>query len=268
MARALGSGRVIDLHSHILPGVDDGPADLQGSLALARAAVEGGTETIAATPHIDHLFSVDPAEVREAVARLGAELDAAGIPLRVVAGGELNVTRIPELTDEDLRALRLGDGPYLLVEAPLTYSPGSLEQAVYEVRLQGHQVLLAHPERSAALQREPDRLVQLVEAGALCSITAGSMRGQFGDTVRRFTLWMLAEGLVHDVASDTHDHRRRTPDLLAGFQDADRDLPGLAEQAGWYTRDAPAAILDGQALPPRPDPPKRRRGLLGRLRGG
>jgi protein-tyrosine phosphatase len=89
------------------------------------------------------------------------------------------------------------------------------------------------------------------------------MAGQFGQTVRRHTLEMLSAGLVHNVSSDAHDHRRRPPELREGFARAEEDLPGISAQAGWYTQDVPAAILAGEPLPESPDPPRRRRRRLG-----
>jgi protein-tyrosine phosphatase len=255
---------VIDLHSHILPGVDDGPPTLEGSLELARAAVATGTRTIAATPHVDHAHGVDPAGIRAAVAALNGELREAGIELDVVSGGEIAMTRLVELEPEILHTLTLGDGPYLLVESPLAYATNNLDSLLLDLRLRGHEVLLAHPERSMHMHREPERLAQLVEGGILTSITSASLTGQFGETVRRFSVKMLADGLVHNVASDAHDAERRRPGLLEGFERAERDLPGIAAQAPWFTEEVPAAILAGDPVPSAPSPPRRRRRLFGR----
>jgi protein-tyrosine phosphatase len=255
---------VIDLHSHILPGIDDGPPSLEGSLELARVAVATGTGTIAATPHVNHSHAVDLERIRDAVADLNAELRAAEIELEVVPGGEIAITRMIELDAGVLERLRLGEGPYLLVESPLTYATNHFDSLLLDLRLRGHEVLLAHPERSTHMQREPHRLARLVEAGILTSITAGSMSGQFGSTVRQFTLQLLSEGLVHNVSSDAHDAHRRPPGLLQGFADADRDLPGIAEQASWFTQEVPAAILAGDPIPSAPTPPRRKRRLFGR----
>jgi protein-tyrosine phosphatase len=98
----------------------------------------------------------------------------------------------------------------------------------------------------------PDRLEKLVERGMLCSVTSASMAGRFGKTVQRFTRTLFERGLVHDVASDAHDIRRRAPGLTAGFRLLDRDVPGLLGQIEWFTEAAPAAILSGQALPEKP----------------
>jgi protein-tyrosine phosphatase len=255
---------VIDLHSHILPGLDDGPATMEGSLALARAAVDAGTRTILATPHINDHAEIGPALIAAGIEALRAALDRAAIPLEVLPGGEIAIWRLGDLDDETLRALALGGGPYLLVESPLSPVVGDFEPMVLDLHARGHRVLLAHPERCPAFQRDPARLERLVDAGALAQITAGSMSGGFGSTARRFTVALLREGLVHVVASDAHDHVKRPPGLRAGFPAVERDLPGIGEQAEWLTELVPRAVLDGAPAPVRPPPPKPT-GLMRRL---
>lgn len=256
---------MIDLHSHVLPGIDDGPDTLEGSLELARAAVAAGTRQLAATPHVNRRYELYPEDIARALAGLRKQIAAAGIELELVAGAEISTGRLPTLTREELDALRLGEGPYLLLEVPLGPGIGTLPSAVERLQRDGYGVLLAHPERSPGMQHDPGRLRRLVEGGALCSITAGSLAGQFGQIPRRFALSLLREGLVHDVASDAHDAQRRSPDMRAGLEAAAIELPGLEEQIDWLTRDAPAAILAGEPLPRRaPLPRPRKRGLLRR----
>ena len=120
--------------------------------------------------------------------------------------------------------------------------------------------MLAHPERSPAFLPEPARIANLVDAGVLCSITAGSMMGRFGKRVRRFTLDLLRSGLVHNVASDAHDLDRRPPGLLAGFAAVEGELPVVAAAADWFAGEAAAAILAGEPLPGSPPTAVRRGG--------
>jgi protein-tyrosine phosphatase len=255
---------VIDLHSHILPGLDDGPATLEGSLELARVAVAEGTRTILATPHINHDPSIDPERIAAGLAELRAALAEAEIPLEVLPGGEIAIWRLIDLDDDALRALALGGGPYLLVESPFSPVIGDFEPMVLDLHRRGHRVLLAHPERCPAFQKTPARLKSLVDAGALVQLTSGSMTGGFGSTVRRFTIAILREGYAHVIASDAHDTDRRPPGLRAGFPALERDLPGLGEQAEWFTQLVPRALLDGAPLPAQPPLP-RPTGLLRRL---
>ncbi|HEX8123180.1 MAG TPA: CpsB/CapC family capsule biosynthesis tyrosine phosphatase [Solirubrobacteraceae bacterium] len=261
---------MIDIHCHILPGLDDGPGDLDGSLALAERAAAAGIETIVATPHIreDHPFP--PAVVGDRVASLNAELRAAGSPVSVVPGGELAITRVAELDDATLHDLCLGAGRYGLVESPYTDVGGLLEQSLFDLQTRDVRPVLAHPERSPSFIGEAGRVEELVERGVLMSVTAASLAGRFGSTVRDFSLELFERGLIHNVATDAHDARRRPPELRPAFESLQEDFPGALEQAAWYTEDAPRAMLAGEALPPRPDPPKRRgrRGLLRRARRG
>lgn len=262
---------MIDLHCHLLPGIDDGPATLEDSLALARAAAAAGTRTMVATPHIDHRWGVEPTEVPAMVERMRAALAEAHIELEVQVGGEIALSRLADLDSEQIHAVRLGGGPYLLLECPHRSTAGTeFPSFVERLRSRGEEIVLAHPERSPTFQRSPDRLAALVRDGVLTSITAASLFGTFGGPVRSFSLRLLREGLVHNLASDSHDAERRGPELLAGLQAAERDLPGVLGQADWLTQHVPEAILAGTQLPIRPQLPPRRRGVrhwIDRLQG-
>ena len=262
---------MIDLHCHLLPGIDDGPGTLDDSLLLARAAAAAGTRTIVATPHIDHRWGVEPKEVPGMVERIRKALADAHIELDVRPGGEVALSRLADLHPDQLDSVRLGGGPYVLLEGPHAPAVGTeFHGFVKRMAGRGEAVLLAHPERCPAFHRAPDALADLIGDGVLTSITAASLVGTFGRTVQRFSLRLLREGLVHNVASDSHSAVRRGPELLAGIQAADRDLPGVLGQADWFMREVPEAILAGEPLPPRPELPEQPRGMrawLSRLRG-
>jgi protein-tyrosine phosphatase len=243
---------VIDLHCHLLPGLDDGPETLSGALEMARAAVATGTTVMVATPHIDEHWGVRPMQVAERAATLVGALDQEGIELEVLTGGELDLTRMANLTSEELDTVRLGKGPYLLIEAPLSPSADGFDMVVERIHARGESILLAHPERSPLFQRHPERLVRLVQRGVLCSITAGSIVGRFGESVRAFTLELLRGGLAHDIASDSHDHLRRPPGIGEALLAAEAQIAGVAGQLDWFTRLAPAAMLAGEPLPAKP----------------
>jgi len=248
---------VIDLHCHILPGLDDGPVNLDFSVAMARAAEEAGIVVMVATPHVRSDHPNEPAEIEAAVRELNTALAAENVELRVLAGAEVALQKAAELDDEILRALCLGSGDCLLVESPYRSIDIDLEGILWGIQARGLRPVLAHPERCPIFQRDPTRLARLVNGGLLCSITAASLAGRFGSTVRKFSLELLYDGLVHDVASDAHDHLHRPPDLLKGFESAEEDVPGIRGQATWFTVTAPVAILTGKPLPRMPDPPPR-----------
>lgn len=253
---------MIDLHCHILFGIDDGPRAPEDTVELARAFLAAGTTTVVATPHVSwdwpentsDLIAGRVAEVRRLLAEHEIELD-------VRAGAEVALTRALDLPDEELRRLTLDGGDWLLLECPLSPVAVGLEASVGELRRRGHQkLLLAHPERIPAFQRDPEILARLVYGGALTSVTAGAFSGAFGKEVARFARQLLEDGLVHSVASDAHSTRRRPPGLGGPLGSA-----GLGpELVDWLGGAAPAAILAGEPLPPAPPVPPRRRGLFRR----
>lgn len=262
---------MIDLHSHILANLDDGPRDTATSLSMAAAWAREEVRTVAATPHVNLDYAVDAATAERAVSALNAELAELEIPVEVIAGGEVGIEGLERLSSDELHRFALGASDCLLLESPLSSNTSSVEEAVFRLQLDGFRVLLAHPERCPLFLRDTDRLRRLVQAGALCSITAGSMAGQFGSRVREFTIELFEQGLVHNVASDAHDDVRRPPGLRSGFVALEDDLPGLSEHAAWFTATVPAALLEGTPVPSAPPAPTRRRarrGLLRRLRSG
>jgi protein-tyrosine phosphatase len=227
---------------------------MEGSLELARRAARAGTSTIAATPHIREDYPFDPAEIAPRVKALNAELSGAGVPIDVVPGGELAFSKLPELDDETLRRIGLGGSSYLLMESPYGYvSDQQLERDLFDLQVRGFRPLLAHPERCPAFLDGIDRLAALVERGVLCAVTASSMTGRFGRTVRRFSAELFRAGCVHVVTSDAHDAVSREPDLHSGFRAWDSELPGLLACSEFFIREAPAAILADEDVPPGPE---------------
>jgi protein-tyrosine phosphatase len=249
---------VIDLHCHILPGVDDGPANVDFSVAMARAAVEAGIHVTVATPHVRSDHPTAPDSIADGVAELNRALTDADVELTVLAGAEVSLGKAAKLDDATLAELCLGSGNYLLVECPYRSADIDIEGILRDLQSRGFSPVLAHPERCPIFQRDPTRLTRLVNGGVMCSITSGSLAGRFGTTVRRFSLDLLYDGLVHDVASDAHDHLHRRPDIASGFDAVEAEVPGIRSQASWFTVTAPVAIVTGRdSLPPRPDPPPR-----------
>jgi protein-tyrosine phosphatase len=224
---------VIDLHCHVLPGIDDGPETLAGSLALARAAAAAGTRVLVATPHVSWSWHNDADTIARLVDELNAQLVTEGIQLEVRAGAEIAATRVIDIPPAELSRLRLGAGAWLLVEPPFAPTVTGLDSILLDLQRQGHRILLAHPERCQAFHRDPEMLSSLV--------------GQFGGEVRRFALALAREGQIHNVASDAHDTVNRRPGIAAELRQA-----GLQTLAGWLTEQVPAAILGGEEIPPRP----------------
>ena len=237
---------MIDLHCHILPGVDDGPTDVEDSAGMARQAAADGIELICATPHIRHDHDVRIGELPRRVAELNGTLRSKGIPVRVEAAGEVAETAIGGLGDEELAAVALGGRWILLEPAPGPLSD-SLADAVGELARRGFRSLIAHPERHPG----PDlaeRLARLVEEGALVQMTAALIAA---GPAAEAMLDLASKGLVHVLGSDAHSSLAGRPVALsAGLERLWEEVEELRPHLDWIAREAPAAIVGGHPLEP------------------
>jgi len=207
-----------DLHSHILPGFDDGASDDTEFLGMARAAAAGGTARMAATPHYDpERPALDPDEAAEAVKSHGEILRAEGIPLELVVGMEVRINPgLLRLAREngDLGRLTLGHGnKYLLCDLPLIDMPAGTADTLFQVQLRGFVPILAHPERNRYLAARPDDIRGFAERGVEIQVNSGSLEGLYGKTATRCAFTLLAEGTARLVASDAHSPEGRGADL-------------------------------------------------------
>lgn len=247
---------MIDLHSHVLPALDDGAADLDEAVAICEAAAADGIEVLAATPHVRHDFPTTAEEMESALAAVRA---AAGNIVRLVPGGELDLAELVRPLEELRRFALAGNPRYLLVETPYYGWPVELGERLFRLRSAGITPVLAHPERNADVQATPWLLDPIVAGGTLVQLTASSVDGRVGRRARACSAALLERGLAHLIASDAH-----APEIRAiGMAAAAREL-GDDDLARWLTIGVPRAILDGTALPPRPGiSPSRRRWFSG-----
>jgi protein-tyrosine phosphatase len=224
---------LVDLHFHLLHGVDDGPADLEESLDLARAAVHAGTGTVVATPHVrPDLGTTDAREILERVREVRSALAAAGIPLTVECGGELGHEMAFDLKPDELDLLAQGPpgARWLLVETPFHGIGEDFHAATAELRARGFGVLVAHPERSADAAIGDERgLRSELAAGSQAQLNALSLTGGHGEDARRAAWELLHEGLIDVVASDAHGPTR--PPALRMARETLLDGGGLAPAA-------------------------------------
>ncbi len=208
---------MIDLHSHILPGLDDGPAALSVSFEMARRYVDIGVECVACTPHIfPGLYSNSGTQIRLAVAALQEQLDQEDIPLRLTTGADNHITPDFVAALRSGHLLSLGDSRYVLVEPPHHIAPARLEDLFFDIILADYVPILTHPERLTWIEDKYDLMRRLAERGVWMQITSGSLLGKFGRRPRYWAERMLSEGLAHILATDAHDNDRRRPDLLKG----------------------------------------------------
>ena len=239
---------MIDLHTHILPGIDDGARTLDDALAMARVMVAEGVTVVAATPHVRDDFPTSADAMLRAVGALQGVLDEHEIPLVVLPGAEVAVDWLARLDEDELRRLSLaGSGHYLLVETPYRGWPVELLERLLRLRAAGFTPVLAHPERNPVVQATPSLLAPLVGGGTLVQVTAASLDGRLGTASRNTGHRLVGAGLAHLVASDAHGSRVRAAGMLSAAA-AIRD-DALAR---WLVSDVPNAIASGTGLPPRP----------------
>jgi protein-tyrosine phosphatase len=245
---------VIDLHSHILHGVDDGPQSLEEAVEIARAAVAEGVLTMVATPHVREDFPTDPETMQLRLTELRQELGRRSIPLSLLPGGEVALDRLRLLGAEDLRRFGLAGNPsYLLVEMPYLGWPLDLNHHAFRLQALGITPVLAHPERNPDVQEAPERLESLVRAGGLVQVTAASVDGRLGPSARRTAFQLIDRGLAQLIASDAHTAAIRGIGMAAAAE-AVRD----EALAHWLTEGVPGSIVGDQPVPERPKSRARR----------
>lgn len=227
---------MIDLHAHILPGLDDGPPDLAGAVAILQAMAAEGVNTVVASPHADKRYPTTRQQVEEGVATVTAAARAAGLSLRILPGMELSLT--PDLVHKLCRgeAIGIAGTRYVCMELPHTQYPHYAERGMYDLLLAGYRPVLNHPERNLGLREQPGQADRLLRMGVRFMITAGSLLGRFGPAAERLARrWVAADPDII-VASDAHDLVRRAPGI--------RRAVDLARTLGKQHQRAEQEILD------------------------
>jgi protein-tyrosine phosphatase len=241
---------MIDLHSHILPGIDDGAQSIEEALAMAHVASADGITQIVSTPHDvgwDGAWQNPPAGVEE----LQEELERHAIQLRVLPGLEVRIDLDTPARARDGQVMTLNRSRYLLVELPFNHYPPYVEHVLFELQVSGFVPILAHPERCSVLASNPATLFRLVERGVLVQVTAASIAGEFGSAVEAFTRLLLEHRLAHVIASDAHSARLRPP-TLSGAVHIAADWIGEQEAITMVTT-VPRAIVEDRLW--RAEPP-------------
>jgi protein-tyrosine phosphatase len=242
---------MIDLHTHILPDLDDGPRTWEDALAMARLAAADGIKTVVATPHLFRRRTVDlaalnPAEaILETTARFQTRLNEAGLDLTVVPGCEVPLCYEAIGLLEEGRLLSLGNGNrYLCLEMPDLAIPATVQDLVFQFSAKGLTPIITHPERNLVFMEMPDKLLRLLQLGCLAQVTAGSLTGAFGRRVAKFAKSLVTKGYAHVVASDAHNCQGRPPQLAAAVQVLTK-LVGK-DRAWEMVSGTPQKILNGE----------------------
>lgn len=203
---------MIDIHCHILPGIDDGAATIYDSINMAKAAVSDGISSIIATPHHKNgRYENEKIEIVDAVSELNRAFSDEGIPLTVLPGQEVRI--YGEIIEDYLsggKILPLNHTQYLFIEFPSSSVPRYAERLFYELQTQGLIPIIVHPERNQEIIENPDILYKMINNGALSQLTAGSLTGHFGKKIKKFSEQLIEADLTHFIASDAHNIQNRT----------------------------------------------------------
>jgi protein-tyrosine phosphatase len=239
---------MIDLHCHILPGMDDGPETLGEAVAMCRSAADDGIETIVATPHYKPgTYEFTGPEIREAVESLSKEIAKQGLEIRILPGAEMTVS--PEMHGSLTPGgyLTINRGRYFLAEFRPLSVPAHWDAFLLSFLNAGMTPIIAHPERNAWFINHPEALTAAVRSGILVQITAMSITGGFGAEARDFSVYLLRNNLVHAIASDAHSADQRPPQLSEAVALA-ADVVGR-EKAEALVTTLPNAIIEGRPMP-------------------
>ena len=259
---------MIDLHNHLLPGIDDGARKIDETLEFLRLARRDGVRTVVATPHMKPGVYDNTRETileRVALVREAQRGDEAeGVTL--LPGAEVYYTADLTARVGNGQLMTRGDGGrYLLLELPYQQVPIGVEETIFQLKLRQITPLMAHPERVAYYLTDIERVASSIRLGALMQVTGSSITGRFGDRAREFALRMLERNMIHVLASDSHDVRHRPP-TLSGAVKAATVVVGEAA-ARRLVDDNPAAIIAGRPVPvDELAPPSRPQGLKDRFR--
>lgn len=237
----------VDIHCHLLPGIDDGAKDWDESLAMARLAVADGIATIIVTPHQLGGFAHNCGrQIRAAALEMQAFLDEHKVPLKVLPGADVRIEAGMIAGLKQGEVLSLADRRrHVLLELPHElYMP--LDRLLADLAGVGMVGILSHPERNQGILAHPGVLRTLVDAGCLMQVTAGSVTGAFGVASQKLSLWMLEQGLVHFISTDAHGTRSRRPQMRPAF-DCAAQLMG-AETARDLCRRNPALVAAGRSV--------------------
>jgi protein-tyrosine phosphatase len=236
---------MVDLHCHILPGIDDGPETIEESMAMAESAIADGITHVVATPHSNNRFSFDFACVR----RLRDELQAGiGDRLKLATGCDFHLN--PENLDslrKDASLYCINQHDYLLVEFNEFSIPPSMDQTLHEIQLAGVRPVITHPERNGILRAHPERLKKWVRQGCFVQVTGGAITGSFGLRSQKDALQWIGEGLIHFVASDAHNTRSRPLRLNPAYAAVVAQFG--EEKARALFLENPLAAFEGRELP-------------------
>ncbi len=236
---------MIDLHNHILPGLDDGSDSIEKSLKMARIAVDDGVKVIVATPHsYNGVYKTGPDKILKEVERFNQSLQEEGIPLLVLPGADvhLDIALIRDIKNHKVMTVN-NNKRYIMLELPPFGLPQDLSVFIWKLKLSGATPVFTHPERNETVQEDINILYDFIMQGALSQLTAMSLTGEFGKKARKCAVSLLKYNLAHIIASDAHSVKRRPPVLSKAVKAAGRIVGH--DQALRMVTDIPGKIIEG-----------------------
>lgn len=261
MERSSKGGKMIDLHCHILPGIDDGAKTLEDTLKMLRSAVEEGIVVITASPHHNPQYNNEREGILNKVSEVAQLIERENLPIQVLPGQEV---RIYGEVLKDYAAGKLvtsaDNTKYMLIEFPSNHVPGYAKQLFYQMILQGLQPILVHPERNAGIIEHPELLYGFVEQGVLSQVTASSVTGHFGKKIQKLTFQMMENNLTHFIASDAHNVTSRAFKMKQAFEIVEKRY---GESLARYYKNNAEAVLSNEEIYPEPPNQVRNKKFLG-----
>ncbi len=254
---------LVDIHCHILPGVDDGAQTLEASLEMARVAVSEGITHILCTPHHNNGVYLNPKnEVIVKVADLQDELDKAEIPLTLFEGQEVRLSPdlLRRISQNEILFTDLED-TYILIEFPSMEVPMYAHRALFELCTNGYTPIIVHPERNAQLMKNPNLMIPFIEMGCLAQVTCGSYIGQFGKEIQKVAKAMIEHNLVHMLASDAHNTKGRSFHTQAAYDKLEKEF-GLEKRES-YQQTVKDVVNGDKTIKPPPTEYKKKFSFFG-----
>jgi protein-tyrosine phosphatase len=244
---------MVDLHHHLLPGLDDGATDLETSLEMARMAAKDGITHIVATPHANNRYQFDRDRNEEMLAALRETLAREGIQITLGSGCDFHLS-YDNIQDarQHPHKYSINGQQYLLIELPDHAIPPQIDDSFYDLRLAGITLILTHPERNPTLQKQPERLKTWVQQGMLLQVTTSSVIGHMGPVAEKMARKLLSDRWVQFLATDAHNLTRRPPKMRAAYDAVSSKYGAAYAQA--ICVDNPLAVFEGRELPPQEEP--------------
>ncbi|WP_261130813.1 tyrosine-protein phosphatase [Bacillus sp. Marseille-Q3570] len=252
---------MIDIHCHILPGVDDGAGTVEDSIKMAKKAVDEGITTIIATPHHNAHYQNNRLKIENDVEDLNDVFRQEGINLEIIPGQEprINAELLGQLENQEILTL-CNQNKYVHIELPSNHIPNYTQSLLYELQLQGITPIVVHPERNVEIIENPDVLFDLVNEGVLTQVTSSSLIGNFGKNIQRFSHQLISHNLTHFIASDAHNVSSRAFHLRGAYEQVEKEF---SVKMRYQLQENPILLVNGETIMTHPPEPIKKKKFLG-----